>query len=143
METHAGRRRSHPLNGLSAVSEALSDGRPSVLLVTGDAGLRAAVARVLDSAGYRVLTAAHSGHAQLASATSRRIDVLVCELALEEMSGAALRATLRRRHPDLRAVYLADGGTPARSGVIVRPFNGDDLLAELASVQAGATSTAS
>jgi CheY-like chemotaxis protein len=143
MESHAGGRRCQPLNGLSAVSEVAADGRPSVLLVTGDAGLRAAAARVLGSAGYRVLTAAHSGHAQLASATTCRIDVLVCELALDEMSGAALRATLRRHHPDLRAVYLAEGGTPARTGVIVRPFNGDDLLSELATVRSGAISTAS
>jgi DNA-binding response OmpR family regulator len=143
MESHAGRRRCHPLNGLSTGSEAVPDGRPNVLVVTGDAGLRAAAARVLDNAGYTVLTAAHSGHAQLASAAARRIDVLVCELALDEMSGAALRTTLRRRHPDLRAVYFADGGTPARTGVIVRPFTGDDLLTELAAVRSGAISTAS
>ena len=143
MERHAARRRCQPLNGLSALRQVPHDGRPSVLLVTGDAGLRASVALVLDNAGYTVLTAAHSGHAQLASATTRRIDLLVCELALDEMSGAALRATLRRHHPDLRAVYFAEDGTPARAGVIVRPFTGDDLLSELAAVRADAISPAS
>jgi DNA-binding response OmpR family regulator len=112
--------------------------RPTLLLVTGDADLRAVTARVLTREGYHVVTAAHSGHAVLASLTGR-IDILVSELELDDTSGPALAATLRRHHPRLRVVYFADAGTPAADGVIVRPFTRDDLVLELDAVGAPVT----
>jgi DNA-binding NtrC family response regulator len=112
--------------------------RPTLLLVTGDADLRAVTARVLTREGYHVITAAHSGHALLASLTGP-IDILVSELELEETSGPALVATLLQHHPRLRAVYFGDAGTPAADGVLVRPFTRDDLVLELDAVGAPAT----
>ena len=112
--------------------------RPTLLLVTGDADLRAVTARVLTREGYRVITAAHSGHALLASLTGR-IDILISELELDETSGPTLAALLRRHHPHLHAVYFADAGAPAADGVIVRPFTRDDLVLELDAVRAPAT----
>jgi len=117
----------------------LAETRPTTLLiVTGDADLRAVTARVLRAEGYDVVTAAHSGHALLACLT-RPIDILITELALEEASGQNLAATLRRHQPYLRTVYFADAGTPAADGVIVRPFTRDDLLVELHVAGAPAT----
>lgn len=113
--------------------------RPTLLLVTGDADLRAAAARVLAREGYHVLTAAHSGHALLACLTCR-IDIMVAELALEDTTGPALAATLRRHQPALRTVYLGDAGTPPAEGVIVRPFTRDDLVLQLDGVGVAVTS---
>lgn len=104
--------------------------RPTLLLVTGNADLRAVAARVLAREGYHVVIAAHSGHALLAC-LSGRIDIMVAELALEDMTGPALAETLRRHQPALRAVYLGDAGTSPAEGVIVRPFTRDDLVLQL------------
>jgi CheY-like chemotaxis protein len=103
----------------------------AVLVVSGDAAVRATAARELESKGYAVTCAAHSGHALLACLTRRRIDVAVIEASLDEMPGAELAETLRRYLPDLRVVFLASPGTPAASGVVVRPLAADNLVAEL------------
>ncbi len=103
-----------------------------ILLVTGDADLRAAAARVLERGGCTVHAAAHSGHALLACLTARRIDILVTELSLDGTSGPALTRGLRRYHPGLPALYLAPSGTPACENVLVRPFTRDDLFERIA-----------
>lgn len=103
-----------------------------VLLVTADADLREAGERVLTREGYRVRVAAHSGHAVLAGLTSR-VDVLVAELSAADISGPALAQLLRKHHPGLRVVFMANPGTPdGLEHVVVRPFTRDDLLARIA-----------
>ena len=101
---------------------------PVVLVVTPDEALREVSSRVLGQEGYRVLTAAHGGHALLACLQAGRIDMLAVELSMDDVSGPALAERLRRHCPDLRAVYFAKSGTPECDGVIVRPFTRDDLL---------------
>jgi DNA-binding response OmpR family regulator len=102
-----------------------------VLLVTADPDLREVGERVLTREGFRVRVAAHSGHAVLAGLTSR-VDVLVTELASQDISGPALAQLLRRHHPELRTVYLANPGTPdGLEQVVVRPFTREDLLARI------------
>lgn len=101
---------------------------PVVLVVTPDANLREVSVRVLSREGYRVLTAAHAGHAVLACLRAGRVDMLAVELSMDDVSGPALAERLRRHCPDLRAVYFAKSGTPECDGVIVRPFTRDDLL---------------
>lgn len=103
-----------------------------VLLVTGDADLREVAARVIGREGYRVLTAAHAGHALLACIQAKRVDVAVIEMAMQDMSGPALAERLRRHSPDMRAVYVSQVGSSECEGVLVRPFTRDELLAKLA-----------
>lgn len=107
-------------------------GPPVVLVVTPDTDLRQASARVLGREGYRVLTAAHAGHAVLACLQAGRVDLLAAELSMDDVSGPALAERLRRHCPGLATVYFANSGTPECGGVIVRPFTRDDLLAALA-----------
>jgi CheY-like chemotaxis protein len=116
-----------------------ADTRPTLLLVTNDANLRAVAARVLPPEGYDVVTAAHSGHALLAC-LSGQIDVMVVEMALEDTTGPELAATLRRHQPALRAVYLGESGTAPAEGVLVRPFTRDDLVSRLDGVGAAVIS---
>ena len=111
-----------------------ADSRQTILLVTGDADLRAVTARVLAREGYRVVSAAHSGHALLAAARTPQIDIVLAELTTDEMSGPALTERLRRDHPDMQAVYFAAAGTSDCEGVLVRPFTRDDLLLQLETV---------
>ena len=100
--------------------------------MTTDADLRAVAARVLGAEGYDVRPAAHAGHAVLAAMQAPPVDVAVIELSMADVSGPALADRLRRQNPGLRAIYLAQPGTPECDGVLVRPFTRDDLLAELA-----------
>jgi two-component system, cell cycle sensor histidine kinase and response regulator CckA len=103
-----------------------------VLLVTPDADLRSAGARALVCEGYHVRVASHSGHAVLASRAGR-VDILIAELSAPDISGPALADLLKKHHPGLRAVFMANPGTPeGLEHVIVRPFTRDDLLKKIA-----------
>jgi CheY-like chemotaxis protein len=117
--------------------------RPVVLVVTADGDLRAAAARALESAGCTVITAAHAGHALLACMKTDRVDLLVAELSMDEMSGPALASRLRRLCPDMSAVYFGNAGTAECDGVLVRPFTRDDLLTAVTLATAEATASAS
>ena len=112
---------------------------PVVLVVTGDTDLREASARALAREGYTVITAAHAGHAVLACITAGRVDLLLAELSMEDMSGPALAARLRRQIPDLATIFVAEAGTLGCEGLLVRPFTRDDLLEALATRTATAT----
>ena len=136
METWVVRRVTIPVGRMSP-----EIGRRTVLVATPDPDLRQAAARVLEASGYRVVTAAHSGHAVLAAMTGGAIDVLVADLAMEDMSGPKLAERLRRHHPHMHAVYIAHAGTPECEGVLVRPFTAHDLIAQIA--RAGELLTAS
>lgn len=106
---------------------------PRVAVVSEDAQLSEACARVLRQEGYTVHTAAHSGHALLACLEGQPVDFLIAELAMDDGSGPALARRMRRYNPNLRAIFIARPGTTAQTaGVLVRPFTRDDLLKGLA-----------
>ena len=109
----------HPLEASSPLS---------ILLVTPDAELRDAVARALEAEGFVVQSAPHSGHAQLACLSGPRVDVLVADLSMDEMSGPSLAERLRRHRPLLQAVYLGHPGAPPCERLLVRPFTRDELV---------------
>ena len=111
----------------------------NVLFVTGNADLRAVARRVLERAGHEVTTAPHSGHALLAGLECERIDILISEVQLDGVTGEWVAAALRRYHPEMRALFIANPGTASRAGLIVRPFTRDDLLNE---IEAAVTSPA-
>jgi DNA-binding NtrC family response regulator len=117
--------------------------RAVVLFVSGDSDLRAVATRVLTQAGYSVATAAHAGHAILAGLTLDRIDVLVSDVVLDDMPGAALAERLKRHHAGVGCLFMADPGTPEADGLVVRPFTRDHLLVALEALSPSATSRAS
>jgi DNA-binding NtrC family response regulator len=116
--------------------------RDTVLIVTdGDVG--PAATRVLQQEGYDVVTARHAGHAYLAALTRARIDFLISEIRLDDMSGEALATMLRRYHPRLRSLYMADDLADGSAHTLVRPFTREELLDELSRIARAATSQAS
>ena len=112
--------------------------RPVVLVVTGDRDLRAASVRAFESEGYAVLTAAHAGHAVLACLRDGPVDLLASELRMDDVSGPALAARLRRFCPSLATVYFAASSEPESEGVLVKPFSRIELLAASAVARARA-----
>jgi CheY-like chemotaxis protein len=110
----------------------------TVIVVTPDAALRAVAEKVIGAAGYRVLTAPHTGHALLACLTAGSVDLLLTELAMDDLSGPALAERLRRVCPEMTALYFADAECPDAPGVLVRPFTSEDLLAAVATAHASA-----
>jgi PleD family two-component response regulator len=131
--TTAAARRFNPVAGEPQARETV------VLIVTADANLRAAAARIVTREGYRAVTASHAGHAVLAC-LRERIDVVVSELSMEEMSGPSLAARLRRLQPTLGTIYFANPGTTECAGVLVRPFTSVDLVRALVNARAAAAS---
>ncbi len=125
------------------LADAGSPSPRTILMVTGDENLNAVATRVLEQEGYDVVIARHAGHAFLAALTRSRIDVLITELTLDDMSGEALAATLRRHHPALRSLFIADDPARQSERTLVRPFTRDELLDELSTLALAATSSAS
>lgn len=116
---------------------AMTSPAPRVAVVSEDAELVDACARVLRQEGYAVRTASHSGHALLACMEGQPIDILIAELSMSEGSGLALARRMRRYNPNLRAIFIAGKGAAAGGDVLVRPFTRDDLLQRLDSLPAG------
>ena len=83
-------------------------GNETILLVEDDATLRDLTQRVLEERGYRVLTAP-SGIDALAMVERIRepIHLLLTDVVMPRMSGAALAEGVRDRHPATRVVFMS------------------------------------
>jgi CheY-like chemotaxis protein len=83
-------------------------GSETILLVEDDATLRDLTQRVLEERGYRVLTAP-SGIDALAMVERIRepIHLLLTDVVMPRMSGAALAEGVRDRHPATRVVFMS------------------------------------
>jgi CheY-like chemotaxis protein len=124
------------------VADAQASSPGTILVVTGDGNLAAAVTRVLEREGFDVVIARHAGHALLAAIRRNNIDVMISDLALDDMTGESLASTLRRHHPALRSLYIADQVAQHPGPVLVRPFTRDELLQELSTLPLAAISPA-
>lgn len=130
------------VNATAVPAETSGFNRHTVLIVT-DGELSAVATRVLQEEGYEVVTARHAGHAYLAALTRSRIDFLISDSRLDEMTGEALTKMLRRYHPQLRSLYMADRDARRAAHTLVRPFTREELLDELSRIARAATSQAS
>jgi nitrogen-specific signal transduction histidine kinase/CheY-like chemotaxis protein len=116
----------------------------TVLLVERDEALRRAGREVLESLGYRVLTAKNGrealaiGHSPRWSGERlRQVDLIVTELAMPGLNGEELVRKLRKRDPEVKAVAIVhqamgdDGLTALRetdfTEMIGKPFSVEDL----------------
>jgi PAS domain S-box-containing protein len=108
----------------------------TILAVDDEDAIRQVVQRILDNAGYHVLTA-NGGSAALDLDTRSRCQLLLTDVVMPGMSGRRLAELLRRRHPGLPVLYMSgysDGLRETASagdedfGFIEKPFTAHGLL---------------
>lgn len=119
------------------VESAPSHGSGLVLIAEDERGLRRAIARGFERAGYRVLAAADGNEAiALAEGAPHAIDALVTDISMPGMRGTELARRLRERMPELPVVLVSgqrdaevsarEVGGPQR--FLAKPFSTDALL---------------
>jgi len=110
----------------------------TVLLVEDDAAVRAVTRRILARQGYTVLEAPHGAAAlDVIEAHEGRIDLVLTDVVMPEMSGRVFADEVARRSPGLRVLFMS--GYPDyeifRSGLLTpgrafleKPFTTECLL---------------
>ena len=113
-----------------------------ILVADDEAGVRAFLRKVLEDAGYEVIEAA-DGKQALRQASAGRADLVITDLVMPEVEGIEAIQALRRDVPGVRIVAIsgAFGGQFLKTAqmlgadaVLIKPVNGDLLLAKVAEV---------
>jgi two-component system, cell cycle sensor histidine kinase and response regulator CckA len=117
-------------------------GTETVLLCEDEEGVRHLVEHVLTTHGYRVLAAAGPMQA-LELAAEQRIDVLVSDVIMPDLSGPELARRLESLQPGVRTLFVSGytaetvrdrGRLPAGSAFLEKPFDQLSLLRAVATV---------
>ncbi len=112
-----------------------------VLLVDDDQSVRILMANMLAELGYKVI-ATESGRAGLEQlAEAPRVDLLLVDYAMPEMTGAETAQRARLMRPDLPVVFVT-GYAPsalldAEPWIVQKPFRLAELAAKLATALGG------
>ncbi|HET7468545.1 MAG TPA: response regulator [Gemmatimonadales bacterium] len=112
-------------------------GVETVLVAEDEEGVRELLRKTLTEYGYTVLAARHGRDALLlAGEQGDRIDLLVTDIVMPEMSGRELAETLIDRRPDLKILYISgytddevlQRGVRGREvGLLRKPFATEEL----------------
>ncbi|OFV88040.1 MAG: hypothetical protein A2V74_07105 [Acidobacteria bacterium RBG_16_70_10] len=112
-------------------------GTETILLVEDEEALRTLTRELLESLGYTVLEARHGVEAlELSARLESRIDLLVTDVVMPEMSGQELAARLGDARPEMQVLFVSgyteDGvtrhGLPAgRVAFLQKPFTSEAL----------------
>jgi PAS domain S-box-containing protein len=114
-------------------------GEERVLFVDDEEGLREVGRRILERAGYRVLTAESGEQAlEICRQGPGKIDLVVLDLSMPGMGGAACLQEIKRAAPKVKVLVSSGWGLPDdRQGLeqadsyLAKPYRGVDLLAKL------------
>jgi CheY-like chemotaxis protein len=112
-----------------------------VLLVEDSESLREATQGILESLGYRVLTAATGLEALAVYEADGGVDLVITDLVMPEMGGQELVRELLRSDPTVKALgvtgYAAGGVADGFVEVIHKPFEVGDLASVVRSALEG------
>ena len=110
-----------------------------ILVVEDERPMRIALADILDSEGYRVLTAA-DGESGLDQAVRQKPDLILLDVMLPKLDGYAVCSELRRLAVDAPVLMLTAKGSVhdrvtgldrGADDYLVKPFPTDELLARV------------
>ncbi|WP_375459905.1 cell cycle histidine kinase CckA [uncultured Enterovirga sp.] len=83
-------------------------GQGTILLVEDEDAVRAVNTRALTARGYTVLEAASGIEAmQIMEGRDRPVDLVVSDVVMPEMDGPTLLGELRKRHPEIKFVFVS------------------------------------
>lgn len=116
----------------------------TILVVDDEPALLEVTRRILHRAGFHVLVA-HGGQAavDLARTSPARIDLVVTDVVMPDLSGYEVARALRELDPDIRVLYLSGFAVPApgdegalAAELVPKPFTAVDLLGAVRAVLA-------
>jgi two-component system cell cycle sensor histidine kinase/response regulator CckA len=129
---------------VKAASGGVPRGTETVLVVEDQDAVRGFVRQVLTDAGYSVLVASNWNEAlRLATDPLCKIDLLLTDVVMPELSGGDLATRIRAQYPALRVLYMSGFATDtlAHRGVLnpgtsllQKPFAGADLARKVREV---------
>lgn len=121
-------------------------GSETILVVEDESSIRAMSSRILEQAGYKVLSAADGQEAiSMAAGYAGPIDLLFTDMVMPGMNGIALAAELALVRPEMKVLYTSGYSDSdvvqndvLKKGVrfINKPFGVSDLLREVREVLA-------
>jgi PAS domain S-box-containing protein len=127
-------------------------GSETILVIEDDEQVRRATSRILQDAGYRVLLASGGDEAlEVAATQGEALHLVVTDVIMPGRDGKTVVEALRRRHPQVKALYVSGYSQEVISshGVLDRaidflpkPFTGDALRATVRRLLDGAWSRA-
>jgi len=135
-----------PVNGAAAIPPRAraSNGKGELVLIVDDEPqIREVTAAILSRHGYRVLTAGDGIEAvAIFASRSSEFSVVVTDLRMPNLDGAALAHIVRRLNPSVRTLAISGISSGADSaemeslagGFLFKPFNADALLQAVASL---------
>jgi two-component system cell cycle sensor histidine kinase/response regulator CckA len=118
----------------------------TILLVEDETSVRAAVERMLSSAGHHVLVAQDATEAMaLSAAFDGPIDLLVTDVVMPGLDGPALAERLRAARPQLRTLFISGysrehaipSGSEGTHAFLPKPFSREALLGQVTELLAG------
>jgi CheY-like chemotaxis protein len=122
----------------TAQAEVAPHGNETVLVIEDQETVRGAVRRALDTYGYRVVEASRPSDAiELLGAARERIDLVLTDIMLPEMSGKELVERLRTHSRDVAVLYMSgfaggalqhQGGLERGTGFVQKPFTPGALV---------------
>ena len=119
-------------------------GSETILLVEDDHQVRAVARGILSRCGYHVIEARNAGEALLhAESHPGRIDLLLSDIVMPQMSGPELAKRLARSRPDMRVLCMSGytddsivrhGVLEARVAFLQKPITPESLTAKVREV---------
>ena len=116
-----------PLPRVAARTE--ETGTETILVVEDQDEVRELVRAALETRGYRVVEASRARDALvLADDSAERIDLVLTDVVMPDMSGIALKDEMTRRWPGIRVLYMTGYTSEALDGPSLgKPFTASDV----------------
>jgi two-component system cell cycle sensor histidine kinase/response regulator CckA len=127
---------------VASSSRSSASGKGRELVVDDDDAVRISTARMLQTLGYEVVSAADGSEAEtLARERLGKLELLVCDLAMPHKSGPEVASSIRIIHPDIKVLFVsgyprgAERELPAES-FLQKPYDREALARKLAALTA-------